>query len=138
VAYPGVLRRRGLRVLAKGAWATLAAVAVWLTTIGLGASFYVENTPDTLAAERRGSGLVVLASVLLMGLAAVAWLAFDAPRWSVTVLGALAVVLLIASGSGSGFWFIPTPFLAVPAAAVGVLWLPRSRKTATGDQVSRG
>ena len=35
------LRRRGPRVLAKGAWATLVAVTVWLTTTRLGASFHV-------------------------------------------------------------------------------------------------
>ena len=138
MTYPGPLRFRGVRVVAKAVWVALAVVAVWLTTSGLGASFHIENTAVAVAAERHGHTLVARACFLLLGLAAVAWFAFEAPRWSVVVLSLVALVLLVAGSTGLAFLFIPLPYLTVPAAAVGALWLPRSRHVAGGDAVSPG
>ena len=79
---------------AKGAWLLVVVYAVWLMTVGLAASFYIEDTSAALAAERHGQGQVELAAVLLLGLAGVAWFAFEPRVWSVVVLGTTALVLL--------------------------------------------
>jgi hypothetical protein len=137
VTYPGVLRSRGPRVVAKTVWAAAAAAVVWLSTVGLGKSFYIEGTSEALAAERRGHTLVMVACLLLLGLAAAAWFAFEAPVWSVALLAGTALVLLVAASTGFAFLFIPLPYVALPGAAVGALWLPRSRHTPRDEPVSR-
>jgi hypothetical protein len=121
-------------VAAKTFWLLVAAYVVWLTTVGLAASFYIENTAEALAAERHGQGQVALGVVLLLGLAGVAWFAFDAPVWSVVVLGTTALALLVVSNLDLAFAAIPLPYLTVPAASYGALARPRhaARDTSPG------
>jgi hypothetical protein len=119
-----VLSRRSTRIAATVAWVLAAAGAVWLSTVGLAASFYIEGTDEALAAARHGQDQVLVAAFVLLGLATASWVVFEARPWSVVVLGVTAVVLLVGGTLDLAFVLIPLPYLTVPAAAYGVLFRP--------------
>jgi hypothetical protein len=119
-----VLSSRATRIAATVAWVLAAAGAVWLSTVGLAASFYIEGTDEALAAARHGQDQVLVAAFVLLGLATASWVVFEARPWSVVVLGVTAVVLLVGGTLDLAFVLIPLPYFAVPAAAYGVLFRP--------------
>jgi hypothetical protein len=93
------------------AWLVAVLGALWLMGAGLADGFYIEGTSEELAQAARGSRLVTLASVVLVGAALFA--SYDGrPRW--VIVGLLVPVVLC----GGFTWFAPETAFALLAVVV--------------------
>lgn len=118
----------GVRVLVKVGWVVVAIGAAWLATRGLGSGF-LEIDPSRLAkADRRAESLLTVAGLLFVVLAAVARILFEAPIWTVLLLGGLAVACWLMTGTEVRFLAVPLLWPAVAGAAVGVVSRPPSAR----------
>ncbi len=118
--------RSGVTMLLKAAWSILVVLAMWLMTRGLWATTYIERTPEAVAAERRGHDLMLLASVLLVGLAAFAYLTLAAPLWvTVAILAAVAVCVGMAMTDAFAIISLLAAYPITLGALVGGLVLDR-------------
>ena len=114
-------------MLLKAAWAALVVIAMALMTKGLWATVYIEPTREAIGAERGGEVLILVASVLLVALAAVAHRAFAAPLWaSLAIVAAVVVCVGVAMTQAAAVISLLAAYPLTLIALVGGLFLSRS------------